>query len=326
MARGKLLWPLLLLVACAETSSGTGSPSRPLPDEDDLLSMVPAEADLVLWVNLAKLRSSPWTRDSFEKVTRAEAGAAATGFGQVRSVERLVFAKVPALGDGASVLIAQGGIERERMLGTFTKDGEVATSTYRGAELVSRGAETLAFAGKRTALSGPTVAVRAAIDCNFGVARAIDTEAWFRRLRGQLLRDANPTSLVAALYVHLPPATREALLRETGEGDTLEEFAARIELGDDLRVTALGGVRTAAEARDLAGRLAERLRDASVRPIVAAFGFASVLDAVRLQAQENRVVGTLHVSARERGAIAERMVVVSEMMARMRNQQEQPRP
>jgi hypothetical protein len=326
LRQGRLSWLLVLLAACAETSSGTGPSSRPLPEEDELFSMVPAEADLVLWANLARLRSSPWTRDSFERVAGAEGGATASAFGQARSVERLVFAKVPSLGDDASVLVAQGGIERASMLGAFTQDGDTSASTYRGAELATRGAETLAFAGERTALSGPTVAVRAALDCTFGAARAVDTEPWFHRLHGQLLHDSDPTALVAALYVHLQPATREALLREMGEGGALEEFAARVELGDDLRVTALGGVHTAAEARDLAGRLTERLRDASVRPIVAAFGFARALESVQLRAQGNRVVGTLHISARERAEIAERMATVSEMMANMRNQQEKPRP
>ena len=326
MSRCKPLGFLALLVACAETSSGSGPLARPPLAEDDPLSMVPAEADLVLWADLAKLRSSPWTHDSFEKMTGAEAASPPTGFEQVRAVERLVFAKVPSLGDGVSLLVAQGGIERERMLDVFAKEGRTSASTYRGAELLTRGEETLAFTGKRLALSGPTVAVRAALDCSFGVARAIDTEPWFQRLRGHLLRDADPARLVAALYVHLQPATREVLMREMGEGETLEEFAARVELGDDLHLTALGGVRTAAEAKDLAGRLAERLRDASVRPIVAAFGFASVLDSVRFQAQEARVVGTLHVSARERVQIAERMAAVSDMMAKMRKTEEKGQP
>ena len=327
MTRGKLLWPLVLLAACAETTPGTSSlPARLPPDDDDLWSMVPAEADLVLWADMAKLRSSPWTRESFEKVTGADPASPAAGFGQVRTVERLVFAKVPSLGEGASILVAQGGIERERLLAAFTKEGPVSGSIYRGARLTTRGAESLAFAGQRIAISGPTVAVRAALDCSFGVARAIDTESWFRRMRSQLLRDATPRALVAALYVHLQPATRAALLHELGEGGKLEEFAARVELADDLHVSAVGGLPTVAEARDLAGRLTERLRDASVRPIVAAFGFASVLDSVHFQARETQVLGTVHVSSGERATIAERMAAVSDMMAKMRSEQETARP
>ncbi len=317
------LLALVLLAACAETSVSSPPPLS-APEADDPLSMIPAEADLVLWADLAKLRSSPWTRDSFDKMAGAE--SAQDNFDQVRRVEHLVFAKVPTLGDDTSLLVAQGGIERERMLASFTKRGGTSTSTYRGAELVTRDQEALAFVGRRTAVSGPTVAVRAALDCDFGMGRAIGSESWFQRMRGELLRGGSPPALVAALYVHLQPATRTALMQQMGEGDTLEDFAARVELSEDLQVTALGAVRTPAEARDLAGRLGERLRDASVRPIVSAFGFASVLDGVRFQAQETRVVATLHVSARERAEIAERMAVVADMMAKLRKTEEKPRP
>ena len=115
-------------------------------------------------------------------------------------------------------------------------------------------------------------------------------------------------------------------MREMGEGATLEEFGARVDLGEDLDVTAIGAVRTEAEARDLAGRLTERLRDARTRPIVDAFGFGSVLDSVRLQSTENRVHGALHISEQERATIAERMAVVADTMAKLRKAEEKPRP
>ena len=322
------LLPLVLLVAaCAEPPGAPGSAGpRPQLDEEDLWSMIPAEADLVLWADLAKLRVSPWTRESFQKVA-GDKGAAEPGFDQIRDVDRLVFAKVPALRDGASVLVAQGKIDREPMAKGFTQgQGGSERSVYRGADLLVRGEEALAFVGKRTVVSGPTLAVRAAIDCNFGVARVIESEAWFQRMRATLLRGRDAGSLVAALYVHLQPATREALMREMGEGGSLEELGVRIDLGEDLDVSAVGAVRTEAEARDLAGRLAERVRDARVRPIVAAFGFGSVLDSVQLHAKENRVYGTAHVSQKERVEIAERMAVVADTMAKLRKtEEEKPR-
>jgi hypothetical protein len=320
------LWPFMLCVlGCAETSMPSSSLPRPVLDEDDPLSMIPAEADLVLSADLAKLRASPWTHASVSRVAEGDSGTAGAAFDQIRDVERVVFAKVPSLGEGATVLVAQGGIDRERMRKSFAKGAAAtANSSYRGAELVTRGEESLAFVGGRTAVSGPALAVRAAIDCNFGVARAIDSEAWFQAMRGLLGRGRDPGTLVAALFVHLQPATRAALMQEMGEGENLEEFAARIDLGEDLDVTAMGAVRTEAQARDLAGRLSERIRDASVRPIVAAFGFASVLDSVRFVAKENHVVGTAHVSQRERTEIALRMAAVAELMAKLRQTEGKP--
>jgi len=236
--------------------------------DDDLLTMVPAEADLVLWADMAKLRTSPWTRDSFAKVVSADSGASEPEFDQIRDVERLVFAKVPALRDGASLLVAQGKFDRERMSKDFAKDGgAVEKSAYRGADMLVRGDEALAFLSNRTVISGLTVAVRTAIDCNVGVARSIDSDSWFQRLRGRLTRTKG-TPPVAALYVQLQPTTREALLREMGEGEALEEFAGRIDLGSDLDVTAIGSVRTALQARDLAARLAAAAREARERDAV----------------------------------------------------------
>jgi hypothetical protein len=297
---------------------GDSTMPRPSLDDDDLLAMVPAEADLVLWADMAKLRTSPWTRDSFAKVVSADSGAGEPEFDQIRDVERLVFAKVPALRDGASLLVAQGKFDRERMSKDFAKDGgAVEKSAYRGADMLVRGDEALAFLSNRTVLSGLTVAVRTAIDCNIGVARSIDSDSWFQRLRGRLTRTKG-TPPVAALYVQLQPTTREALLREMGEGEALEEFAGRIDLGSDLDVTAIGSVRTALQARDLAARLAERVRDARSRPIVAAFGFTSVLDSMRFSAKETDVEVTLHISQQERVEISERMAIVAETIARMR--------
>ena len=132
--------------------------------------------------------------------------------------------------------------------------------------------------------------------------------------------------MVAALYVRLQPATREALVREMGEGGSLEEFGGRVDLGADLDATAIGVVSNEAEARDLAARLAERLRDARTRPIVDAFGFGGVLDAVRLAAKGPRVLGVLHISEKERVGIARRMSVVAETMARMRKTEEKKQP
>jgi hypothetical protein len=329
-----LVWAvpsLLLTAACGETSAvapGASVMARPAPDDDDLFAMVPAEADLVLWADLAKLRSSPWTRESFAKVASSDPGTSEPSFGEIRDLERLVFAKVPFLRDGASVLVAQGRLDRERISKAFAGSvGTVEHTAYRGADMLVRGEEALAFLSQRTVISGLTVAVRTAIDCNIGVSRAIDSESWFQHLRAQLARAKGSVPPVAALYVRLQPATREVLKREMGEGEALEEFAGRIDLGSDLDVTAIGNVRTELQAHDLAARMAERIREVRTRPIVAAFGFASVLDSLSFSAKATGVEATLHISQRERGEISDRMAIVAETMASMRkNQTEENRP
>lgn len=323
---------LLLTTSCAETSMvapGAAPLPRPSLDDDDLWAMVPAEADLVLWADMAKLRSSPWTRESFAKVASSDAGTGEPGFDQIRDVERLVFAKIPALREGASILVAQGKFDRERMSKAFAENGgAVEKAAYRGADMLIRGDEALAFLSNRTVISGLTAGVRTAIDCNVGVARAIDSDSWFQRLRTRLARAKGTAPPVAVLYVQLQPATREALRREMGEGETLEEFVGRIDLDRDLDVTAIGSVRTELQARDLAARMTERVRDARSRPIVAAFGFSSVLDSMRFSVKETDVEATLHVSHEERIEIAERMAFVAETIAKMRKipSKEKPQP
>jgi hypothetical protein len=313
---------LLLWVGCAESAAvgpGPAPAERALLDDEDLWGMVPAESDLVLFADLAKLRQSPWTRESFDKVSPADAPASDPGMGAIRGMDRVIFAKLPSLRDGASVLVAQGAVDRETMRRGFAPGGgKIETSTYRSAELLVRGDEALAFLGKRTALSGFTLAVRAAIDCHMGIAPGIESEAWLKRLRRELDQGRAPGAPVFSLYVRLQPATREALKQELGEGEALEEFGSRIDLDADLDATAMGVVRTEVQARDLAGRLAERIRDARNRPIVAAFGLGSVLDSLRFSAKENRVRASLHVSQKERSEISTRMSIVAATLAKMR--------
>jgi len=318
------LLPLLLAVGCAETSVAgpAAAPSeRAQLDEDDLWAMIPAEADLVLYADLAKLRRSPWTRETVDKVSSNGVTSADPAVDQIRSMDRVMFVKVPTLREGASVLIAQGKVDREVVRRGFRQSGEaIERSTYRGAELLVRGDEALAFAGKGMVLSGYTLAVRAAIDCQVGLGAAIESETWLKRLRSELDRDQSSKTPVVSLYVRLQPATREALMREMGEGEFLEEVGSRIDLAADLDLEAIGVVRTEAQARDLAARLTERIRDVRTRPIIAAFGLGSVLDSLRLSAKGDRVQGNLHISEKDRADISARMSLVAETFAKLRAQ------
>jgi hypothetical protein len=323
MKRLALALAVLVWAGCADSTAvapGPASAPSVLLEDDDLWAMVPAESDLVLFADLAKLRQSPWTRESFDRVSPAD-GAAGDPMGAIRSMDRVIFAKLPALRDGASVLVAQGAVDREAMRKGFAQGrGGVERSTYRSAELLVRGDEALAFLGKRTAMSGFSLAVRAAIDCHLGLAPGIESETWLKRLRGELDRGRAPAAPVFSLYVRLQPATREALMKEMGEGEALEEFGSRIDLDTDLDATAMGVVRTEPQARDLAGRLAERIRDVRTRPIVAAFGLGSVLDSLRFSSKDNRVQVSLHVSQEERSEISTRMSIVAETLAKMRTE------
>jgi hypothetical protein len=287
--------------------------------EDDLLTMIPVESDLVLSVDMAKLRSSPWTRASLAKVMPDDLRAFDSGFDFRQDLDRVVFAKIPALQDEASVFVAQGRFDRARMVSVFAKKpGAVQKSLYRNAELFVRGEDALAFLGARVVLSGPPIAVRAAVDCGFGVARSIDSESWVEHLRRALLGIRGAASPAAALYVRLQPATRAELVREVGEFETLEELAARLDLERDLDLTVLGTLRTPEQARDTAARMADRIRESRGRPIVAAFGLAKVLGSVHFSTNGNSTYGSMHISQEQQAEISERMAVVAETMKSLR--------
>lgn len=316
-----------LAAACAESTGAATGPSTPeqaLAEDDDVWAMVPAEADLVLFADLARLRQSPWTSETVDKVSTSNAADPAVD--QMRGMDRVMFAKLPNLRDGASILIAQGKVDREVVRRGFRQGDEMLDrSSYRGAELWVRGDEALGFVGKRTVLSGYTLAVRAAIDCHTGLAPTVEGESWIKHLRAELDRDQASKAPVSSLFVRLQPATREALMQEMGEGEFLEELGSRIDLGRDLDLKAVGVVRTEAQARDLAGRLGERIRDLRTRPIVAAFGLGGLLDSLRLTAKDNLVLGNLHVSEKERADISARMSLVAETLARLRGQEAAPK-
>lgn len=316
------LWAALA-GGCAEATVAVPPPTPvpTVPDQmGDLWGMVPAEADLVLFADLAKLRESAWTRASFAKAL----GEGGDRLAEMRGMDRVIFAKLPLLREDASVLVGQGRVDRQAIRSGFERGGPVRFSTYRGAELLERGDEALAFVASQAVLSGFDLAVRAAIDCNVGSAPGVEAESWLRHLRGELGR-GRPAPPVAALYVRLQPATREELMREMGEGGTLEAVGARIDLAADLDAHAIGVVRSELEARDLAGRLGERMRDARARPIVAAFGLTRVMESLRFAPQESEVRASLHVSQEDRQEIAERMALVADMLAKMKRPQD-PRP
>jgi hypothetical protein len=142
----------------------------------------------------------------------------------VNEVDRLVFAMVPSLGEGASVLIARGKFTPATVLGLFShQEAPETRSSYRGMVLRERGPQALAIEGDHLVIAGPTVVVRSALDCAQGQARSLDGAGWLETLERGLAppRDQRGGRDVASLFVRLPEATRKQLLDEIGEGETL---------------------------------------------------------------------------------------------------------
>jgi hypothetical protein len=315
------------VVGCAETSlpeaAATPVGPRTSVDDEDLWALAPGESETLIWADMAQLRSSDWTRSTVtktatdERATRAEA----RGFDEVTDVDRLLYATVPPLREGASVFLAQGRLDRDRISKAFrAQHPGAAASEYRGVALLVDGNDAIAFLTPRTVSSGLLVAVRASIDCGFGLAKSVVNEGWLSGLRGILAegKGSAPRLPAMAAAVHMTPAMRTQFEEEMGEGGTLEELGARLDLGTDLELGMVGVVANHQQALDLAARVSTRLREQRNRPIFFVLGLQPILDSVTFATQENRVEAGLRIPKAQRADIAERMALVAQHLARRR--------
>jgi hypothetical protein len=317
----------LLFVACAAPASpgpaAVAAVARTAVDDDDLWALAPAEAELLVWADMAQLRESAWTKAALYRTAPEErtARTRSRGFDEVDDVDRLLYVTVPLLREGASILLAQGRLDRERLSEAFRREHpRAATSDYRGAAVLAEGEEAIGFLTKRTVVSGLLVAVRASIDCGLGLARSAASESWLTALQNVLREGRGPSRRppAVAAAVRLSPTMRAQIEADMGEGGTLEQVGARLDLGRDLDVAMAGLLSTHQRAMDLAARLSAALREQRNRPLILILGLQSILDGVRLGARENRVEGRLSIPEDQRAEIADRMALVADQIARRR--------
>jgi hypothetical protein len=316
-----------LVVSCAAPASpgpaSVAASARTAADDDDLWALAPTEAELLVWADMTQLRESAWTKAALYKTAPEERAARARsrGFDEVDDVDRLLYATGPLFREGASILIAQGRLDRERLSEAFRRQHpQTTTSDYRGARVLAEGEEAIAFLTKRTVVSGPLVAVRATVDCGLGLARSAASESWLSALQAVLREARGPSRRLPAVAAALrvSPTMRAQLEAEMGEGGTLEQVGARLDLGRDLDVAMVGLVSTHQQAMDLAARVSAALREQRNRPLVLVLGLGPILDGVRLGAQGNRIEGRLSIPEDQRAQIADRMALVAEQIARRR--------
>jgi hypothetical protein len=288
--------------------------------------MVPAESELVLVVNMATLRSSPWTQAAVAEALANDRGFNLFDQGFAREVDQVVFAMIPALGEGTSLLVATGHFQRATLQGLFQNiPAQETQAFYRGIELLERGNQALALPGARLVISGPTLAVRSAIDCGFAQARDIRSERWVEDLGDDLRvldKAANGQESVAA-YIRLSDRARQQLLAEFGDGDTLEQVGVRLHLGSHLHLKIIGVTRTGQEAVDFSARLSQQLQAARTRPLISLLGFGPVLANVKFAVSQTHILATLLISSSEQKEISRRMTLLSQMLARLHDKKSQ---
>src|SRR5580765_4928578 len=111
MRRALALLPLATL-ACATPDLPNVPPpiGREIADDGDPLAVVPGDAELLVSLDVAALRASPWTRPVIS--AGAEGPRRPRGYDEVADVDRLILVRLPADSNGTSLSIAQGRFDR----------------------------------------------------------------------------------------------------------------------------------------------------------------------------------------------------------------------
>ncbi len=294
-------------------------------DRHDLLRVVPAAAEILVVVDVAQLRASPWTSDVLGSAAAKDQDArvALRGFDELRDVDQLIMAGLPSSAEmGESLLVMRGRINVERALAAARKRWPSAkTSSFRGQPIVSNGEEAVGFAGGDTFVSGPLTLVRAAIDCAAGKAADVRSTDWVGEARETLAgitrgRRGAPGRAAPAveLAVLVTPEIRERMSREWGEGADLRLIAARLDLRASMDVALAGRTATRQQAADMAARLTDQVRQLRSRRSLEALGLNLILERLRFSARGAHLEGALSVSQDQREAVGEKMKIFAQLM------------
>jgi hypothetical protein len=302
----------------------TSTPAGRRPVDGDLLALVPAPAETVLWVDVAQLRASAWTRRALSLATSEErvARGRVRGFDEIEDVDRMLIASLPAAdGRAVSLEILKGRFDRGRLREAFRQRNPSARlSSYRDAELLESPASSLVFLADDTLATGPLSALRAAVDAAAGRGRSVRDEPWLVQVRTALEDESGPSEAAAALELALlvTERTRAELREGIGDADALERLGARLELGQTAHLAAVGITRSRVEAVDLAARLDGEVQALRDRRSVVALGLGPVVESLRVSARGSRVFLGAAVSERDRDLVSERVAALAELLAKSR--------
>ncbi len=330
----RTLRPVALL-ALLGPGCATPLPATPAPTVaqvaavagDELLAVVPTAAEVLLLIDLAQLRASPWTRDVLRSPAvagQAAARVAARGFDELVDVDQMVMVAAPGSGtaDGnmtTGLLVMQGRLDVGHAIEAATRRWPGAqTSTFRGRPLVSSGEQAVAFATDRIFVSGPLSAVRAAIDCAAGKGADMRRADWLADLRREMIdghgrRSGRPA---LELAVAISPEIRQRMTQELGDAADLRTFGARLDLQSSLDVAFVGATGTRGGAVDLAARLEEQVHQLRTRRSLAALGLDLIMEQLHVSTHGARLEGSLSVSESQRDVVSEKVkAFADEVMA-----------
>jgi hypothetical protein len=289
---------------------------RSAPDDSDPVGVVPAGPETVLDANMAALRASPWSRALVMSTAAEEraARAAAQGFDEVADVDRVVFAVTEGAAGPTTLMVAQGRFDERRLAGALGAPWKAGA--WRGSRLWEQGDRAVALLTARTLISGAPAAVRAAIDCAWGIVPDARGAAGMAELRRALDGDRAAATVTAIVAVTEPMRRRIGGEVELPPG--LQRVAVRLDLGQALELELLALLATPRDAAAAAHNLDVLLRDLRARPALNAFGLAAVFDGVSLRTEGARVRGRLNLPEDRREDLSAKIGFVVDTIVRAR--------
>jgi hypothetical protein len=310
----------LLAAGCAAfsplPSAPRASPRKPAA-ERDLLDLVPATAEALLWLDVSRLRASVWSRPVFawavERQRTASGRQGFRGFDEIADVDRWLFART-----GADTMeLAEGRLDRKLVESTFRSKRPAATSLRRGSlDLLADAQQGLLFVSPRRVVLGPVSAVTAAADVAGDRAPAATDDRWLAAARAALDDEAGPRGATVATELALLPTApvRQEVAGWLGREPRLEYLAARLALGTEARLTMVAVASDRQEARLLADRLTQVLRALAGRRSLRALGLGPAFQRARVGARGARLVLELLVTASERELVSNRLTELADIL------------
>jgi len=300
-----------------QPAAGPASASGPrtAADDSDLWNLAPASSDVLAEVDLAALRASPWSRSLTASGLsgQREEGRKLYGYDVFGEGERLLAVMSEAGGTPRSITIVRGTFDPARVGTAFLAATPGATEgRWRDSPLWEGQGRAVALVTPRTLVQGEPGAVRGAIDAAWGMVPDARTTP-LGTIRRSL--DADHPGLVGFVALNVTDGMRARAAGFVDLPPGLAIVAARLDLGDDLNLDAIGVMDTVPNAAAAAAGGTVVIRNYAGNPMVRLLGLGPVLDTVVLGVDGTRVRGHLRIPAERREGLAEKLLAVLQMVA-----------
>jgi len=295
--------------------------SRAARDDSDAWNGVPRGASSLADLDMNALRASPWSRALVTGgfVEDREERRRVFGYDVFNDADRIVVAGFEGAGGTTQIVVVVGRFDAARVGQAFASatPGAVAPR-WRDCPIWEGGGRAVTvLPSGRTLVQGTPETARAAIDAAWGVV----PDARGGPL-GALARDVDAESHRPAVTLALL-VTDEVRARASGIVDVppdLRRGAARVDLGPDIELSAVAVFDDDARASTAARLWTGALRELAQNRMLRIMGLGPLVDGITLDPEGARVHGRLRIPEDKREALAERVLLLLQAVARQRGQ------